>query len=398
MNRQGPATERGDGKGGSSGRSKHILLLLEWYDYRVHRGVARVAREYGWELICRKDAHLETELLEDRQVDGSILLLQGEEQLLQLRSKKIPFVDMGLRDHGIPVTRVVTDNERIGQLAADHFREHGYRELLVLDPGAVPMYEERLRAIEEAMEVQGGKVTRLGCQDIKRSIFLKELETVALARGQDLQELSIGFFGYTDLIAGEMVSFCLQNGLRVPENVAVLGVDNDDLVNTGLTVELSSVDSDQEGLGMSAARILRELLENPDDEQYTIFRHPPRQVLERKSTDHFAINNRLVARSLHWINSNFYNGIQAVDVANAMGVTQQGLQKAFMKYYSRSPAREIRHQRVTAVRNLLLSTDASLERIARNCGFYSVNSMINAFRQEHATTPGNYRKVHSRKA
>jgi LacI family transcriptional regulator len=378
--------------GAEQGRGRHILLLLEWYDYRIHRGVARVAREYGWELICPKEPLRDPQFLEERQVDGSIVLLQGSERLVQLRERGIPFVDLGLKEHGIAVTRVVTDNKRIGWLASEHFREHGYREVLTLDPGGNRMYEERMEALREAMEVDGGTVTTLCCTEIRLTQFLEELEAVARRRGQDLAEWSVGFFGYTDLIAGEMISFCIQNGIRVPENVAVLGVDNDDLVNAGLTVELSSLDSDQEGLGMTAARILRELMDGGEEASRITFRHPPRQVLARKSTDCFAVNNRLVAGALHWISKNYYRGIQAIDVAEAMGVTQQGLQKAFLKHYSRTPAREIRHQRITAVRNLLLTTDASIERISRNCGFYSVNSMINAFRQEYRTTPGNYRR------
>lgn len=373
-------------------RSYHILLLLEWYDYRVHRGVARVAREYGWELICPKKPNLERIFLEDRQVDGSIVLLQAEEQIQRIQSRGIPFVDLGLKEYSTGVTRVVTDNGAIGRLAAEHFREHGFREVLVLDPGETPMYCERLAAIREAMESEGGRVTVLSCTDIRSRQTLQELKGVARLRDRDLLELSVGFFGYTDLIAGEMVTFCVQHGLRVPENVAVLGVDNDDLVNTGLAVELSSVDTDQEGLGMRAARILRELLEGTLEDSNTWFRHPPRQVMARQSTDCFAVKNELLAKALHWINKNFYRGIQAIDVAEAMGVTQQGLQKVFLKHYHRTPAREIRYQRISAVRNLLLTTDASLERIARNCGFYSVNSMINAFRHEHCTTPGNFRR------
>ena len=90
--------------------------------------------------------------------------------------------------------------------------------------------------------------------------------------------------------------------------------------------------------------------------------------------------------------NNFYHGIQATDVAEAMGVTQQGLQKAFANCYSKSPGQEIRHQRTHAVAHLLQTTEANLDEIAKNCGYYSVNSLINSFRAEHGTTPGNYRK------
>ena len=87
---------------------------------------------------------------------------------------------------------------------------------------------------------------------------------------------------------------------------------------------------------------------------------------ETTNPEENAVRNPLVSNALHWIKNNFYKGIQATDVAQAMGVTQQGLQKAFTKSYIRSPGNEIRHQRVQAVAFLLRTTNAKLETIAKN--------------------------------
>ena len=187
-------------------------------------------------------------------------------------------------------------------------------------------------------------------------------------------------------MAAEMISLSRQNNLRVPENIAVLGVDNDDLVNCGLNIELSSVDSDLEGL-TEAANLLNNML---TDQKYfasqQIIRHKPKGVVTRQSTDCYAVENPLVANALHWIKNNYYNGIQAADVAEAMGVTQQGLQKAFSNNHSKSPGQEIRHQRTLAVSHLLKTSKANLETIAKNCGYYSVNSLINSFRSFYGIT------------
>ena len=86
-------------------------------------------------------------------------------------------------------------------------------------------------------------------------------------------------------------------------------------------------------------------------------------------------------------------GIQASDVARAVGVSQEGLQKAFAAYHStRAPGQEIRHQRSRAVAHLLSCTDAKLKDIAKGCGYSSVDTMINSFRSQCGTTPGKYRK------
>ena len=373
-------------------RRKHILLLLEWYDYRIHRGVAQVARENGWQLNCPKSFTRNEGILNNWQGDGCIALLQYTKTLDFFSSHKVPLVDLGLGDHKLPITRVVTDNEAIGRLAAEHFRDHGYKEVFALNTDDIHMYEERLEAFTAHMEVDGGKVTVLDSAGRTERKVIQELHDLAQSRGRKLEELSLGFFAYDDTAAAEMISICLKNKLRVPENIAVLGVDNDDLVNKGLSVELSSVDSDLEGLGLTAAKTLQKLLDsNSTESAGSILRHPPKGVIPRLSTDSYAVANPLVANALHWIKNNFYHGIQATDVAEAMGVTQQGLQKAFAKCYGKSPGQEIRYQRTCAVAHLLQTTDANLDEIAKNCGYYSVNSLINSFRAEHGTTPGSYR-------
>jgi LacI family transcriptional regulator len=321
--------------------------------------------------------------------------LQGTDTLEYFRTHDIPLVDMGLGDHQLPIPRLVTDNDEIGRMAAEHFRDQGYKVAFTLSPGGVKMYEERLNAFKKHMEADGCKVIVLQSEGKTESKVIGELAQIAESNGRKIEELSIGFFAYQDTTAAEMISICLQNDLRVPENVAILGVDNDDLINKGLTVELSSIDSDQEGLGREAANILVELLNNPSmyHSQKTI-RHKPKGVVARQSTDCYAVENPLVAKALHWIKNNFYTGIQATDVANAMGVTQQGLQKAFSTSYSKSPGQEIRHQRTLAVSHLLTSSDATLEEISKNCGYCTVNSLINSFRSNFGTTPGKYRKAH----
>jgi LacI family transcriptional regulator len=238
-------------------KRKHIMLLLEWYDYRIHRGVAQVAREAGWQLNCPKDPVTNEGFLKDWKGDGCIALLQCTDTLKYFRTHKIPLVDLGLGEHQLPVPRVVTDNREIGRLAAEHFRDHGYREVFALGPGNVRMYQERLDALTEFMEEDGGSVTVLETSENMQPGVILELKSIAKERGHRLEELSLGFFAYQDNMAAEMISLCLQNELLVPENMAVLGVDNDDLINAGLTLGLSSIETDLVGLGRLAATVFR---------------------------------------------------------------------------------------------------------------------------------------------
>ena len=370
------------------------MLLLEWYDYRIHRGVAKIARQCGWQLNCPKNLAADDGILKNWKGDGCIALLENDKTLEHFRNLNISLIDLGLRNHLLKIPRIITDNHEIGRLAAEHFRDFGYREIFVVDHGGNAMYRERLDGLTKNIEQEGGTVTTLKSSTNIQHELIDELMQIAKDRGHELHEMSIGFFAYQDTMASEMISLCLRHELRVPENVAVLGVDNDDLINSGLSMGMSSVDSDQEGLGSAAALLLQEILEDPSkSSSKKIYRHAPKGVVARRSTDCYAVRNPLVANALHWIQKNYYKGIQATDVADAMGVTQQGLQKAFASSYTRSPGQEIRHQRVQAVAHLLSTTNAKLEEIAKNCGYYSVNSLINSFRSNYKTTPGKFRKL-----
>ncbi len=379
-------------------KTKHILLLLEWYDYRIHKGVAQMARKYGWHLDCPKNQSsisLKSGILKDWDGDGCIAMIESNETFEYLSNKDLPIVDLGLRAHKIPVYRMATDNEKIGMLAAEHFRDFGHREIFVLDHGKNPMFVERLQSLKKHCKRNDCMVTILQSVSEIQYETIRELEEIFEKRGEKLREKSIGFFAYNDSVAADLISLCLRNGINVPENIAILGVDNDDLIISSLSLGLSSVDSDQEGLGISSAKLMHSILEYENNINTTkTFRHRPKGVVARRSTDCYAVRNPLVSNALHWIQNNFYTGIQATDVAEAMDVSQQGLQKAFAKNYVRSPGNEIREQRLKAVVLLLKTTNANLNTIAKNCGFYSVNSLINSFRKKFQTTPGKFRDNH----
>ncbi len=158
---------------------KHVMLWLEWYDYRIHRGVAQVARECGWQLICTKDTTASQDFLRAWKGDGCIALLQSNDSLQHFRDHRIPLVDLGLGKHTLEVSRVVTDNRAIGRLAAEHFRDHGYREVFVLNHDNVPMYRERFEALRDSMIADGGSVCLLNSTARTQHSIIPELEGIA---------------------------------------------------------------------------------------------------------------------------------------------------------------------------------------------------------------------------
>ena len=384
---------------------QQILLLLEWYDYRIHKGVGNIAKKEGWLLYCPSKTTADSiEILESWNGDGCIALFANQDTISYFSKEKInlPTIDIGLSDHGIKLNRVVTDNKEVMRLAVNHIIDQGYKEIFTVSPGDNKMCVERFTYLQEFMKQKKGKVHVLKNAQHSHSNFhiqisdniIKELEEIAKARNLiDINQLSIAFFAYDDVMAAQMIRTLRQYDVRIPESVAVLGVDNDELVNCALNIELSSVDCDLEGLGEKAAVELKKVLDDPKYADGKIVRHKPRKLVPRRSTDTYAVNSNIVSLALRWINENFQTGILASDVAEHLNITQQGLQKAFQDHYIRTPGQEIRHQRTIAVANLLECTNASLDEIAKNCGYYSVDTLINGFKEKYKMTPGKYRRL-----
>lgn len=384
-------------------KPKQILLLLEWYDYRIHKGVAKMAKELGWILYCpSKTLSNNVNLLDEWDGDGCIALLANQSTIDLFSKYDKPAVDLGLNNHDLPINRVVTDNERIAQLAAEHFRDQGHREIFTISPKSSLMHQERYDYLKKYVEADGGKITIIdkagttshqtfGFEFIDHQI-IKEIKQIATKQNKTIDKISIAFFAYDDDMASQLIRILVQHNIKIPENVAILGINNDELINAGLHVELTSIDCDLEGLGEKAATELNRIISGEVESNGSIIHHRPKNLIARRSTDSYAVDNTLVSNALHWINDNFQSGILASDVAEAFDMTQQGLQKAFNEHYIRTPGQEIRYQRAKAVINLLETTPASLEEIARNCGYYSVDTLISAFKSIFNTTPGKYRR------
>ena len=383
---------------------KHVLLLLEWYDYRIHKGVAKMAKELGWLLYCpSKTIPNNVDILKNWDGDGCLALLATEKTIDIFSKYDKPAIDLGLNNHDLPINRVVTDNQKIGRLAANHFRDQGYREIFTISPEASLMHQERYEYLKKYVEADEGKVTIISNAgktshetfgfDLIDSQIIEGLKSVAKQRGTTIDKMSVAFFAYDDVMAAQLIRILSQQNIKIPENVAILGINNDELINVGLNVSLSSIDCDLEGLGARGAMELNKLMQKEIISTGNITRHPPNKLIARRSTDSYAVENKLVTEALNWINCNFQKGILAADVAKEFSVTQQGLQKAFNEHYIRTPGQEIRYRRAKAVANLLECTDATLDEIAKNCGYYSVDTLISGFKSVYKQTPGKYRQL-----
>jgi LacI family transcriptional regulator len=188
----------------------------------------------------------------------------------------------------------------------------------------------------------------------------------------------------------DVLDAALLAGLKVPEQVAVLGVDNDELRCPFAPVPLSSIDNDEERIGYEAARVLDDLLHGKPKPAQPL-RIPPRRVVVRQSTNILAIPHEHVAMALRMIWEHYHEPIDAVRVANEIPLSYPQLHVSFVKHVGHSMADEIERLRLEHAQQLLISTDSKLSEVARKSGFGSADRMGRVFMRRLNICPSDYR-------
>jgi LacI family transcriptional regulator len=183
----------------------------------------------------------------------------------------------------------------------------------------------------------------------------------------------------------------------VPEQMGVLGVDNEEILCDLCNPPLSSVEPDAEQIGYRAAELLDHLMHGRAlKEKHVLI--PPLRVVTRRSSDSLAIQDRIVAIATRFIRDQAFKGCTVNDVLQHVRASRTSLERRFRNQLNRSPQAEIRAVQLGRVKELLIGTNYTLEHIAEACGFVHPEYMSVAFKRACQLTPGQYRKLHSQQA
>ncbi|HSU65765.1 MAG TPA: DNA-binding transcriptional regulator [Tepidisphaeraceae bacterium] len=203
----------------------------------------------------------------------------------------------------------------------------------------------------------------------------------------------IGILAMDDMAARDVAAACFSAGISIPERVALLGVNDDDLLCGTAWPPLSSVAVDFTRVGEAAARLLDRLLsgENLTSEQKYI-RLQPLGVVARASTDILAVQDENLAKALRYIREHACDPCSVGDVLQHLPVGRRWLERQFVQKLGRTPHDEIIRVRMEMARRLLIQSSESLPQIASRCGFTAVQNFSRAFRDSLGVTPAAYRR------
>ena len=221
-------------------------------------------------------------------------------------------------------------------------------------------------------------------------------EIAHMARWLESLPKPLGVMACVDDRSQHVLQACKMAGLDIPSEVAILGVDNDELVCQLANPQLSSIALAAERAGYESAELLDRWMHGEDVSDHHIVTSPT-HVITRQSTDVMAMEDRMVAKALQYIRSHASEPIQVTDVIDATSISRRALQKRFQATLGRTILDEIRHTRVELVAEMLIQTNLSIAHIALACGYPGIDHIARSFRQIKRMSPLAYRKRYGQK-
>jgi LacI family transcriptional regulator len=325
----------------------------------------------------------------DRSINfsGVIVLNQNlsEDQLRRFQKARVPVVVLALR----PKWRgpcIATDNTEVGRQVAKYFLDRGFKHFGVLGDSNVGPSHLRCEVFKQSVEAAGYR-----CAELDRP-FVRTKESDQKL-GEWLQKLPkpAAVFAFHDQ-AGWLVSeTCYSLGIRVPEDIAIMGADNDEVYCELSHPPLSSIRLPTEQMGYEAGAMLDRIMSGGKVPKNPLLL-PPVGIVTRQSSDILAIKDEDVAAALRFINNNAENGIGVDDILRAVPISRRSLERKFREMLKRSPQEEIHRVRIEHARNLLSTSDQAIDQIALASGFQSHDRFGAIFKKSTGLTPREFRR------
>lgn len=367
---------------------RRVLVLLAWYSTDVFRGIARFARDAGWILDSRFERS--GEVPAGWHGDGIIGVLGVHPEVDRLAAQgKVPFVNIG---YSLPdvAPSVTADQAAVAKLAANHFRNRGFRNFAYYQRTEAPGDIGRYEAFRSELATTGNEVTLLrGFGSANQSTLVRSRW---LARRLKSLPKPVAVLSEIDDYAIEVIEAAVEAGLSIPEEVAILGVGNDELHCPFAPVPLSSVNDNACGIGQQACLVLERMMNHgaaPADGMTV----SPLGVITRQSTDVVAVEHPQVAQALKLIREHYRDPMTAEGIISGVPMSRRRLHDAFIRTIGRSVADEITRLRVEHAKRLLAETSEKQSQVAIQSGLRNDARLVLVFTRVTGMTPGEYRRV-----
>ncbi len=381
----------------------HVAVCVDQFSSHgrgVMRGIARFVETHGpWSLFIDPlaDSRYPRGRSENWHGEGILTYIHDAERAERLRCGRIPTVEMFAYRTDGKLPLVAHDDFSVGQMAAEHLLDRHFRRF-AFSGYAGQFWSDRRRQGFASL------LSKAGCLDpaclfINRPGTLAEWEEVQQQLTSWIQDLPkpLGLMACSDHHAQRVLDACRRANLVVPEEVAVIGVDNDEEICRLSTPPLTSVILDSERVGYESAKLLDALMRSraEADRQEPLL-IAPLGVATRQSTEVTAISDPLVATAMRRIRERACLGLNVEELVKSLNTSRSIVYQRFHDLLGRSPHYEIQRVQLARVRGLLVQTSLPLKHIADLAGFSNPNYLSVAFKREMGVTPGEYRQQSGR--
>jgi LacI family transcriptional regulator len=328
--------------------------------------------------------------------DGIIAAINTTAETACVKHLKIPIINISGTMSKTPIPRVSLDNGLVGRLAAEHLIERGFREFAYFGLLDVAYSAVRQREFEARLAAAGYRSTALLMPPTYRAKGLHWRDDQRkLVKWLGSLPTPIGLFAVTDYRAQQVLDACRQLEVRVPQQVAVVGVDNEEVICAHVQPQLSSVARNNQQEGYHAAAMLDRLIHGKavDALEEMI---PPLGVIARESTDTVAFKDARLCAAVEYLNKHIDDPLGVQQLASHVGVSRRWMEYAFRDALGESPYQYIRNRRLKLAQQLLEEEPTiKIYQVARRTGFTSAKQLSMAFGQEFGLSPREYQRAKS---
>lgn len=359
---------------------------------RVVEAIAQHAHASNWNLLIGpRDSQRRLRLPRRWGGDGVIASLRDRSMARHLRQSGLPAVDVSIT---MPkeqwLGRVATDDASRARMAFEHLRERGIERFACYAPPIGRYPDRRGKEFARVVGDAGYECHVYTTAPSREGSGLLADHRRASAWLAKLPK-PVGVFASDAYPARQLAEVCQRSEVRVPDDVALVAGDTDELLCHVARPQITSLQLACHRIGSEACAMLERLMDgaNVDPRPMLV---PPVRVLQRHSTDMLAIADEEVAEILRVIRDRATKGLEVRDLLEEFPMSRRGLEVKFRRLVGRSPGAEIRRVRLGQAQKLLLSTEQSIDSIARAVGLSGGPALSHAFRKHLGVTPGQLRE------
>ncbi|MDO1448968.1 DNA-binding transcriptional regulator [Rhodocytophaga aerolata] len=381
---------------------KLILLsdFAEEYFKSLLRGITRYSVDHGPWAFCRMPQfYRETigiegilEWAKDWGANGIIGQFYNHCEVGKFTQAGIAVIAQDLQERFEEIPNITGAYHETGQMGADYFLKKGFNHFAFYGFQNIVWSRERAEGFEARVKEAGYRVHYFEPEE-SNAIALWYYKPSALSRWLKSLPKPIALMACDDNQAHHISEACRHAGIRIPEEVAVLGVDNDEMLCCIADPPLSSISQGAEKGGYEAARLIEYMINTQDFNPYNIVVKPT-QLITRQSTDIYATNDKYIVSALKYIHQNVDKNLKVEQVLKEVPLSRRSLEKRFFQITGYPVYEYIYNLRIEKFTQKLLETDMTIFEIALDLGLNDSKNIARQFKQLKGLTPVEYRKNH----